>query len=158
VQFTPEAAGAASPACVYDYFSHVVSHVDKGEDFKAFVGPGETRYYIVAPIGPSGIALFGDRGKFASMGKERISSVKEAPDSVTAQVLFAAGDDSVTLFGDAPSAPSVAVHGGSAGAVSFRQSDGYFSVRVTPDSSTPALPVDGDPVRRVSVEITLPTQ
>ncbi len=158
VRFTLEEAGAGSPACVYDYFSHLVSHVPKGEDFNAFVGPGETGYYIVAPTGPSGIALFGDQGKFAAMGNERIASVTEAPHSVTAQVLFAAGDDSVTLFGDAPSAPSVVVQGGSAGAVSFRQSDGYFSVRVTPDSGAPAVPVNGDPVRRASVRIEIPAR
>lgn len=159
VHFTPKEAGAGtSSACVYDYFSHLVSRVGAGQEFKSFLGAGETGYYIVAPTGPSGIALFGDNGKFASMGKQRIASVAEAPHSVTAQVLFGAGDDSVTLFGDAPSAPSVAVHGGSAGAVSYRKNDGYFAVRVTPDSSAPAVPVDGDPVRRVSVEFSLPAR
>ncbi len=159
VHFTPEEAGAgSSPAIVYDFFSHLVTHVGSGEEFKTFIGPGEAGYYIVAPTGPSGIALFGDKGKFASMGKERIASVEEGAHSVTAQVLFAAGDDSVTLFGDAPSAPSVVVHGGSAGAVAFRQSDGYFSVRITPDASSPAVDESGNPVRGVSVEISLPAQ
>lgn len=153
--FTPEDVGISSAVSVYDYFSHVVSHVAANEDFKAMVGGGETGYYIVAPTGPSRIALFGDHGKFATMGKQRIESVNEDANSVTAQVLFAAGDDSVTLFGDAPSAPSVVVHGGSAGTVQFRQSDGYFSVRVTPDSATSVTTVDGEPVRRVSVEISL---
>ena len=156
VDFTPEEAGAGAAACVYDYFSHLVTRVARGEKFKAFVGPGETGYYIVAPIGPSGIALFGDKGKFASMGKERITSVTEGPHSITAQVIFAAGDGSVTLFGDAPSAPSIVVHDGSADAVSFRQTDGYFSVRITPDSNTPVVEDHGDPVRRLSIEIALP--
>jgi hypothetical protein len=158
VSFTPKEAGAGSPACVYDYFSHLVSRVAGEQEFKASIGPGDSGYYIVAPTGPSGIALFGDRGKFASMGKERIASIEEGPRSVTAQVLFGAGDDSVVLFGDAPSAPSVVVHGGSAGTVSFRQRDGIFSVGVTPDSSTPAVSVGGEPVRRVSVEIMLPSR
>jgi hypothetical protein len=121
-------------------------------------GPRETGYYIVAPKGPSGIALFGDKGEFASMGKERIASLKEDPHSVTAQVLFADGDKSVTLFGDAASAPSVVVHGGTAGQVTYHQNDGSFYVRVTPDSSTPAAQVNGEPVRRVSVEFTLPAK
>ncbi len=158
VQFTAKEAGVRAPACVYDYFSHLVSCAASGEEFKALIGPGVTGYYIVAPTGPSGIALFGDRGKFASMGKERIASVEEGAHSVTAEVLFAAGDGPVTLFGDAPSAPSIVVHGGSAEAVSFRQSDGYFSVRVTPSSSTPAVAVNGNPERRVSVEIELPAR
>lgn len=158
VHFTPTQAGAGSPACVYEYFSHVVSCVSSGGEFKALLGPGETGYYIVAPTGPSGIALFGDHGKFASMGKERIATVQESPHSVTVQVLFGVGDRSVTLFGHAPSAPSVEVHGGSAGAVSFRQSDGYFSTRITPDSSTQAVTVNGSPVRRVSVQLAIPTR
>jgi hypothetical protein len=158
VHFTPAEAGAGSPACVYDYFSHLVSHLAAGEEYKAFIGPGETGYYIVAPTGPSGIALFGDQGKFASMGKQRIASLSENAHSVTAQVLFAADDGPVTLLGDAPSAPSITVHGGSAGAVSFRGSDGYFSVRITPDPSTPAVEVNGDPVRQVSVEFSLPAR
>lgn len=158
VQFTPQEAGTASPTCIYDYFSHLASCVAQGQDFKTMLGPEETGYYIVAPTGPSGIALFGDKGKFASMGKERIASIREDPHSVTAEVLFADGDKSVTLFGDAPSAPSVAVHGGTAGAVSFHQSDGDFSVSITPDSATPAVQVNGDPVRRVSVQISLPAQ
>jgi hypothetical protein len=157
VHFTPEEAGAgSSPACVYDYFSHLVSHVAGGQEFKSFIGGGETGYYIVAPVGPSGIAFFGDQGKFASMGRQRIASITEGPHSVTTDVLFAAGDNSVTLFGDAPSAPSVAVHGGSAGVVSFHKNDGYFSVRVTPDTSAPAVTDNGDPVRNVSVKISLP--
>lgn len=155
VHFTPEQAGTSSPASVYNYFAHTVSQVEKGQTFKSLVGPGETGYYIVAPTGPSGIALFGDLGKFASMGKQRIASVEEAPHSVTAQVLFGAGDNSVTLFGDAPSAPSVTVQGGSAGSVSFRQRDGYFTVRIQPGASTTASPVNGEPVRRVTVKLTL---
>lgn len=158
VQFTPEEIGIHSPVFVYGYFTHLISRVADGKEFKAFIGPDETAYYIVAPAGPSGIALFGDKGKFASMGKERIASVKEGPHSVTAQVLFAVGDGPVTLFGDAPTAPSVVVHGGSTGAVAFRQSDGYFSVRITPDTNSPTVEDNGNPVRRVSVEIQLPTQ
>ena len=156
VRFTPQEAGAASPACVYSYFSHHVSCIASGQSFETLIGPGESGYYIVAPNGPSGIALFGDQGKFASMGKERIASVKENAHSVIAQVLFAAGDEAVTLFGDAPSAPSVVAQGGSAGSVAYDHSDGYFSVRVTPDSNTPSVALDGNPVRRVNVQIALP--
>lgn len=158
VHFTPQEAGIASPACVYSFFSHLATCVGKGEEFKAFIGGDETGYYIVAPRAANGIALFGDKGKFASMGKERIASLKEDAHSVTADVLFGDGDKSVTLFGDAPSAPSVVVHGGTAGQVTFHQNDGSFYVRVTPDAGTPSVPVNGDPVRQVSVEFALPAK
>lgn len=151
VRFTPGDLGIHSPAFVYGYFSHRVSRVADGQKFKAFLTPGGASYYIVAPAGPSGIALFGDEGKFATMGKERVASLREGPHSVTAKVLFAPGDGPVTLIGDAPSAPSVVIHGGTASAVDYRQSDGYFSVRITPQSSLPTSEVDGSPVRTVTV-------
>ncbi len=156
VSFTPEDAGTKSPAYVYDYFTHQVSRVGVGENFEELVGPGEAGYYIVAPVSPSGMAFFGDEGKIASMGKERIASLEEGPHSITAEVLFADGEDSVTLFGDAPSAPTTTVRGGSAGAVTFRKTDGYFSVEVSPSPDAQAATVDGDPVRRVTVVFTLP--
>jgi hypothetical protein len=156
VQFTPEEAGAEGPAYVYDYFNHLVSRVGKDQDFKVEIAPGGAGYYIVAPIGASGITLFGDKGKFVSMGKQRIASVTEDAHSVTAQVLFANGEDSVELFGDAPAKPQVHVEGGSAGAVTFDKATGYFSVRVSPDAGLSQTSVNGDPVRRISVKIAEP--
>jgi hypothetical protein len=156
VRFSPEEAGSESPACVYDYFTHQVSRVAKGGTFDEMIGPEETGYYIVAPVGPGGMALFGDKGKFVSMGKKRIASLEEGPHSIKAQVLFALGEDSVTLFGDAPLQPVVTVQGGSAGPAEFRKSDGYFSVQISLDANSPAVTLNGDPVRRVTVEFTLP--
>lgn len=157
VEFTPSEIGIHKPVFVYGYFTHLISRVSNKGEFKTLIGPGETGYYIVAPVGPSGIALFGDKGKFASMGKERIASIEEGVHSVAAQVLFAAGDGPITLFGDAPSLPSVVVHGGSSSAVVFHQSDGYFSVRITPDTSIPAIDNSGDPVHNVDIKIAVPS-
>lgn len=151
VRFLPKEAGTSAPAAIYNYFEHVVKRVNPGQEFSASIGPGEAAYYIVAPIGSSGIALFGDRGKFVSMGRERIASLTEGSTSVTADVLFARGEHSVTLFGDAPAPPTVTVRGGKAGAVTFHPSDGYFSVRVTPLETTPAVTLNGDPVRQIAV-------
>jgi hypothetical protein len=128
--------------------------VASGQEFAVNIGPGETGYYIVAPIGPSGMALFGDKGKFVSMGKERIASLKEGPRSLTAQLLFAANENSVTLFGDALSKPAVTVRGGHAGAVAFTKATGYFSVRIAPHMSAPPVRLHGDLVRRVTVDFT----
>ncbi len=148
--FSPKEAGTRAPAVVYNYFEHVVRRVGRGQDFAASLGPGEAAYYIVAPVGPSGIALFGDKGKFVSMGKERIASVEEGSRAVTVKVLLAPGENSVTLFGDAPSKPTVTVEGGRAGVVTYHPSDGYFSVRVTPEMGAAPVKINGDPVREVS--------
>jgi hypothetical protein len=152
VRFAPAEAGTTSPAVIYDYFAHLVRHVAPGQSFESAIGPGDAAYYIVAPVGPSGIALFGDAGKFVSMGKERIASLKEGPRSITAEVLFAPGEDSVTLLGDAPAKPAVTVQGGSAAAVKFVARTGFFSVTVSPRPGLAPEKVDGEPVRRVRVE------
>ncbi len=152
VRFSAEEAGTSGPTAVYSYYSHLVRRVEKGRDFGASIGAGDADYYIVAPIGPSGIALFGDKGKFATMGKERIDSLGEGVNSVTADVLFAKGDDSVTLFGDAPAQPTVKVSGGTAGSVTFDKTSGMFTVAVSPDPDTAPVKVNGDWVRQVSVK------
>jgi hypothetical protein len=154
VSFSPQEAGSSGPACVYNYFAHLVSCVARGGDFSTSIGPGDAAYYIVAPVGPSGIALFGDHSKIASMGKERIPSVKENSRSVTAQVIFSRGEHSVTLFGDAHSKPTVTVEGGSAGAVTFNKDTGYFALHVSPKTSAPLVNVGGNQVRRIEVTLT----
>jgi hypothetical protein len=152
VRFSPEEAGSSAPAVVYSYFSRLTRRVERGQDFKASLGPGDAAYYIVAPVGASGIALFGDAGKFVSMGKERIQSLEEGPSSLKVQVLFAPGERSVTLFGNAPTRPRVIVQGGSSGAVKFVKSTGYFSVAVSPRTGLKPIKVEGEWVRRTSVQ------
>ena len=154
VSFSAKEAGSSGPACVYNYFAHVVRCVARGGEFSTSIGPGDAAYYIVAPVGPSGIALFGDRGKFASMGKERIPRVKEGSRSVTARVILAPGEHSVTLFGDAKSKPTVMVQGGSAGSVTYNKNTGYFALRVSPKANTPLAKVGGNEVRRIEVTLS----
>lgn len=154
VHFTPKEAGSEGPAYVYDYFNHLVSRVGKGQEFQVEIAPEGVGYYVVAPIGPSGIALFGDKGKFVSMGRQRIASVTENPHSVTVEVLFAPGEDSIELFGAAAVKPTVSANKGSVGAVSFTKDNEMFSVRISPDNHVSAETVDGDPVRRVTVTFT----
>lgn len=154
VRFSPEEAGTRAPACVYNFFTHQVSKLHRGQSFAVNIGPEGTGYFIVAPVTPSGIALFGDKGKFVSMGKERIASVQTGPRSIVVQVLFAAGENDVNLFGDAPAAPAVSVRGGAAGQVHFVESTGYFSVRVSPAATAPAASLHGDPVRRITVTLS----
>src|SRR5581483_8596508 len=69
--FTPASLGIAGHAYVYNYFTGKGTVVNAGQSFSASVGNGS--YYIVAPIGPSGIAFLGDAGKFVSLGSKRIS-------------------------------------------------------------------------------------
>ncbi len=151
VRFSPREVGIRGPAYVFDYFGHKIQRVASGRTFSTQLGANGTGYYIVAPVGRSGIALFGDSGKFVSMGKERIASLVEGGGSIAAQVLFAPGGGPMTLIGDAPSKPAVTISGGHAGPVQFTASTGFFSVQVSPKTSTPPITVHGSVVRRVTV-------
>jgi hypothetical protein len=156
VRFSPSEVGTQAPACVYDYLTHQVTRLKPGQEFDTDIGPDETDYYVVAPVGPSGMALFGDQGKFVSMGKERIASVDAGPHSLTADVLFGANEGSVTLFGDALARPKVIVRNGTAASIAFTKSTGYLSVRIMPRMSDPPVRVHGELVRIVEVELVQP--
>lgn len=95
IAFTPESVGVKGPAYVYDYFQGTGSVVEAGGQFTATVDYNAS-YYIVAPIGPSGIAFLGDAGKFVSCGKKRIDILKD-DGSLNVMVQFARQESEVVL-------------------------------------------------------------
>jgi hypothetical protein len=82
-------------------------------------------FLVLAPSGPSGIAFLGDKGKYVGTGKQRIASITEAAGSLTANILFAAGEDSITVHGIAEKRPS-----SPAGPVNWNEKTGYFTAVV----------------------------
>lgn len=54
---------------VFDSFNHEAQRVARGGTFVTQLGPDGIGYYIVAPVSESGIAFFGDSGKFVTMGE-----------------------------------------------------------------------------------------
>jgi hypothetical protein len=97
----------------------------------------DTAYYIVAPVGPSGIALLGDIGKFASIGRQRISTWSD-DGTLTATIAFAAGE-TVTLQGYAPTAPTATASTGTVGPVTFDAAAKRFTVLVSPAGTTATI-------------------
>jgi hypothetical protein len=90
----------------------------------------DTAYYVVAPIGRSGMAFLGDAGKFASVGKQRISTWSD-DGTLRATVTFAPGE-TVTLHGYAPTAPTATATTGTVGPVTFDATNRRFTVLVSP--------------------------
>jgi hypothetical protein len=90
-----------------------------------------TAYYVVTPIGQSGIGFLGEQGKIAPLGTKRIASFSD-DGTLTANVLFASGEGAITLQGYAPSAPTVTALTGTAGNVSYSATTHLFTVSVTP--------------------------
>ena len=76
VAFTPESVGVTGPAYVYDFFKQKGSLVAAGAPFTDTVDYNAS-FYIVAPIGKSGMAFLGDSGKYIGTGKKRIAALSD---------------------------------------------------------------------------------
>ena len=152
-QFTPAELGNSGGVCVWDSAAGTLTPLNSSGRFTASLPPNGARIYIVAPVGRSGIAFFGDGGKFVSTGRQRISELKDQPGKLTAAVLFANGETNVALHGYAAAKPSVAVQNGAAGEVKFDPAAGHFTVEVSVDQATP-IESESNPVRQVWVELS----
>lgn len=130
--FTPESVGVAGPAYIYDYFKATGSVVAAGSRFTDTVDYSGS-YYIVAPIGKSGIAFLGDAGKFVSNGKKRIDTLSD-DGKLDAAVTFAPGETSVVLHMYSPAKPYVTAGSGRVTRV-LREGPGLYRVSVSPDNT-----------------------
>lgn len=130
--FQPSALGVSGTVYVYDYFAGNGTLVQPGAAHQQTVTSGT--YWILAPVGTSGIAFLGDAGKFVAHGKKRITSVVDGG-AVQAALAFAPGEGSVTVRGYAPRAPHATAQAGSVGAVSYNAATGLFSLSVAPNAS-----------------------
>jgi len=134
--FTPAALGLSGRVYVYDYFSGSGVVMDAAETYH--VRLMDRAYYIVAPVGPSGVAFLGDAGHYVSLGKKRIANF--ADDGVAqATISFAPGERSRTLFGYSRSLPVVTALKGGAGVPQYDEDSHLFRVAVTPDADGSAV-------------------
>jgi len=133
--FAPSSLGSGGNAYVYNYFTGSGSVVQAGNSYSDSVSSGS--YYIVAPIGPSGIAFLGDTGKFVSLGKKRISQLTDNG-TVQATIAFASSETSLTMHGYSPTAPNATASDGTVSSVTYNASTQLFSFTVSPGSDSSA--------------------
>ena len=147
--------GCTGPAYLYDYFHGTGQKVDKGQSLTLARNGQDSAFFIVAPIGASGIAFLGDAGKFVGTGKKRISSLKDENSKLVAEVDFAANEASVNLRGYAQAAPQITILGGTAKPVAFDDKTGIFTLSVSPDSSQVPQDAEGDPIRKATITLSV---
>jgi hypothetical protein len=130
VQISPADFGAEAPVYAYDYFA------GKGQalapaDVAQYAITGDALYLILAPVGPSGIAVLGDLGQFVSLGKKRVTALT---DDGTAQIAmaFAQGETSRTITGYSPQPPDARAVEGSVGPVAWDRETRLFHVAAMP--------------------------
>jgi hypothetical protein len=133
--------GVTGAAYVYDYFENTGMVIQPGGEFRTLVDY-DGSYYLVAPIGPSGIAFLGDSGKFVSCGKKRIEQLS---DNGTLRVLvrFAPGEAFVALHLYSATEPTASADSGTVGSL-HKYRENLFRVVVHPDANgTAALTFQG---------------
>ena len=151
VRFAPSEFGLSGQVYVYDYFAGTGHRLDACDAFSAPLAAKRTAYYVVAPVGKSGIAFFGDSGKFVSNGRQRISALQDEPGKLSLKVLFAESESAVVLHGYAAAAPKVTVQSGKAGPLRYEADTQHFELEVRPDPTAPLDRATGDPVRQTTV-------
>jgi hypothetical protein len=137
VSFTPSSVGLNGPVYVYNYFTEVGQVIDASDAFSGQI-EGSYAYYIVTPIGPSGVGLLGDLGQFTSLGRQRITNV--ADDGVVEMTIaFAPDETSRVIQGYSNEPPIVTAQTGTAGAVSFNQATQRFQFPVSQNGAGTAV-------------------
>jgi hypothetical protein len=99
---------------------------------------GPYAYYVVVPIGKSGIAVLGDADQFVSLGKKRVSQLTDNGVSRVTFV-FGPGEESRTLFGYSPSIPVVNAANGKVAQPTYDATNHLFRVSVSPGPNREAF-------------------
>ena len=147
--FSPSDLGMNAMVYVYDYFAGTGQLVDPSEVIQKQVS-GDALYLVLAPVGPSGIAIVGDTDQFVTMGKKRVTGFTDFG-SARVAVTFADGETSRVITGYSPVAPIVLALEGSIGPVTYDDSTHLFRVPVmagTGSSATIRIQASLSPVGR----------
>jgi hypothetical protein len=131
--FTPASFGHGGRVLVFNWFAGTGRVVDAAAAYTEDLAPsaGASRnYYVVVPVGPSGIALVGDAGKYVSLGRKRVTALAD-DGTLRVSLAFANGEGPVTLRGYAPAQPTVTASSGAVGPVVWDAASKLFTVDVT---------------------------
>lgn len=147
--FDPSALGFASRVFVWDFFARSGVVVPAGSSYvQPFVNGGS--YDVLVAVGPAGIALVGDEGKFATLGRKRFARVTQGSRCLTATILFAPGEGPVTLVGWSAERPET--RSPNAGTVVWDAATGVFRIPVSarPDGTATIVLRSSGPVVRAA--------
>jgi hypothetical protein len=128
ISFLPESVGVSAPAYVYKYFEKTGVVIPHGTPFTDTVDYNGS-YYVVVPIGPSGIGFVGDAGKFVPSGKKRIAQLTD-DGTVRFTVSFAPGEKEVVIQFYSPAEPIAIASSGTVGRPSASPTSHLYSLPV----------------------------
>jgi hypothetical protein len=139
ITIDPAAYGISGVAFLYDWVGGAGLVVDAGATYTLNLANG-FGYFVLVPIGRTGVALLGDKGHIVTLGKKRIPTLSDTG-RIDLTVSFAAGENQRTLFGYSPSPVAAMAVEGSAGTPVWDSSTQLFMVAVAPSGATGAAHV-----------------
>ena len=133
VRLRPSDAGANQPVYVYDYFTGAGQPMDAADTIDRQI-TGDALYLVMAPIGPSGMAVLGDTRHFVTMGRKRVPALEDNG-KIHLTVAFAAGETSRTITGFSPWLVAAAALEGGVAKLAYDSRSQQFQVDVTPGAA-----------------------
>ncbi len=130
----PAVYGISGAAYLYDWIGGAGHLINAGSTYTMNLANG-FGYFVLTPVGKSGIAFLGDKGHFVTLGKKRIPALSETgPIDLT--ISFAPGETERTLFGYSPFPVAARAVAGAAGKPVWDAATQIFTVTVTPAANT----------------------
>lgn len=131
-EFVPKDLGLVGDVAVYDVRGGSAVRQPATKPFRFTLAEQGSAYFVVVPVMPDGLAFLGDTAKFVSNGRQRIASLAHTGRRLTADVAFSVTEQTVELFGYAPTAPKIAATRGAVKAETFDPATGRFTITVAP--------------------------
>ncbi|MES1262199.1 MAG: hypothetical protein ABUS49_10720, partial [Acidobacteriota bacterium] len=132
VTIGPDAYGIAGAAYLYDSLKGTGRLLDPHASvtFNLTEGAG---YFVLAPVGKSGIAMLGDKDHFVSMGKKRIPAFRDDGEA-DMTITFARNEQMRTIFGYSPVPVDATAVTGSRSAAAYDASTRIFTLNLHPSA------------------------
>jgi len=130
ITIDPAQYGITGSAYLYDSLQDTGRLIDHHGTFTLDLNDG-VGYFVLAPVGPSGIAMLGDKDMFVSMGKKRVPAFTDNG-NLEMTVAFAPGESMRTIFGYSPTPVMVASVTGSHAGMTWDGTGQIFTVNLHP--------------------------
>ncbi|RYX85505.1 hypothetical protein EON83_05950 [bacterium] len=155
VALTSSSFGLSGPVYAYDITTKTAKKLDASATSTETLPQQGWFAYALAPVGRSGIAFLGDADKIVGTGKQRIASTRDEAGKLTAQIVLAANEPSVTLHGYSATAPKATSPDGVIAPVQYDATTGHFTVSIAPAANARPTLSNGDAVNIVTVVLAL---
>jgi hypothetical protein len=151
--FSPASLGLSGTVYAYDITAKTAEKLDAASPLAGSLGQQAWKAFLIAPVGSSGVAFMGDTNKIVGTGRQRIASVRDEAGLLTANVVLAASEESVSLHGYSATRPTVTSIDGVVSTVDYDAASQHFTVKVAPADGARTTNDDGDAVHKITVAI-----